>query len=119
MSRRKCSGTFFPWLQIVFDFLIPDLERGSDSAKYFGGRIVEAGAEKNVSFEKAVAYLWISGRVPEWINLRVKGVERGAFHLEIRASPKLAPATGPWRFEGSDHAPFHVLDKAFESAESS
>ena len=60
--------------------------------KYFGGRFLRPEELALLSSTRAANLLWVDGRVPAWINIKVRGLDSETTHIELACCHRLVPA---------------------------
>ena len=82
--------------QVVYSIFPPgkldDEISEMDTVKIWGGRILDIGDLKGLSSVEAGTYLWVDGKVPEWVNLCVINSNDDYTEIEIMACAKVVEA---------------------------
>jgi hypothetical protein len=60
--------------------------------KFLGGRFVNPSELKNLSANRAASLLWVDGKVPSWVNVKVKNYNSDSTELMLEFSRTLVQA---------------------------
>jgi hypothetical protein len=74
-----------------FDFEAAGLTPNNQGLiKYLGGRLLTSEQPRGVEPMRARKYLWIDGKIPLWINLRVHAVDGDFTFIEVHVCDRVS-----------------------------
>lgn len=80
--------------------------------KFLGGRLLLPGQLRSVEPVQAWKYLWVDGKVPQWINLSVHAANAEHTYIEVYVTNRLAAEISQMYHQQEGNPPFHVLGPA-------
>jgi hypothetical protein len=96
-----------------FDFLAAG--RPTDQTgriKFLGGRLLLPAQLRGVEPIRARKSLWVDGKVPQWINLSVHGMDAEHTYIEVAVCGRLTDDPAALYHQREGNPPFHVLGPA-------
>lgn len=85
-GERLVTETLPPSLR--FDFHAAEWPPEKDGrVKFLGGRLLRPEALLGVEEKQAARYLWVDGKVPVWVNLKVHGVDEDHTYIQVIFNP--------------------------------
>jgi hypothetical protein len=103
-------------LSLRFDFAAagrPTDERGH--VKFLGGRLLTPAQLRGVDPVRARKYLWVDGKIPQWINFSVHAADAEHTYIEVTVCGRLAADDRALYHRREGNPPFHVLGPALPS----
>ena len=80
--------------------------------KFLGGRLLSPEELVAVEPIRARKYLWVDGKVPQWINLTVEAADDDHTYIEVRVCDRLASSMEHLYHTREGSPPFHILSPA-------
>lgn len=78
--------------------------------KILGGRILTEDKLRGLKADRAAKFLWVDGKLPEWINLNVENADAQYTYVRVLASSLLVKDVAECLYRCRDGAtPFHIL----------
>ena len=79
--------------------------------KYLGGRLVTPEQLRGVEPAQARKYLWVGGKIPQWINLTVHAANGDFTFIEVHACDRVTADNRKLLYSARDgtKTPFHIL----------
>jgi hypothetical protein len=75
---------------VRFDFAIyGQTPNNKGQIKYLGGRLLTSQQLRGVEPLQAREYLWVDGKIPQWINLKVQSADRDFTFIEVHACNRI------------------------------
>ena len=107
-----------------FNFRAAGRPPGPDGRiKFLGGRLLTPMELVEVEPVRARQYLWVDGKVPQWVNLSVVAADEGHTYIEVAVCGRLTDDPTALYHQQEGNPPFHVLGPAlppgWESLEAS
>ncbi len=101
-------------IEVLPDKLRFDVDCGATGTKegpvkIIGGRLVDPSDLVSMEYIPARRMLWVDGKVPRWVDFRIRRLEVDATIIEIRFSDKLVTDDSTLWHKGEGVPPFHVL----------
>jgi hypothetical protein len=96
-----------------FDFAAAD--RTTDETgrvKFLGGRLLRPARLRGVEPVRARKYLWVDGKVPQWVNLSVHAADGEHTYVEVCVTDRLVAELSQMYHQREGNPPFHVLGPA-------
>jgi hypothetical protein len=80
--------------------------------KFLGGRLLTPEELVGVEPVQARKYLWVDGKVPQWINLSVVAADDDHTYIELSVCGRLTSKKAELYHQREGNPPFHVLGPA-------
>jgi hypothetical protein len=80
--------------------------------KFLGGRLLVPSQLRGVEPVRARKYLWVDGRIPQWVNLLVHAADAEHTYIEVAISSRLTDDFSQLYHQREGNPPFHVLGPA-------
>jgi hypothetical protein len=96
-----------------FDFVAA--ERPTDEqgrVKFHGGRLLTPVQLRGIDAARARKYLWVDGKIPQWINFSVHAADAEHTYIEVVACDRLTADDRALYHRQEGNPPFHVLSPA-------
>lgn len=77
--------------------------------KFLGGRLLPPAQLLGVEPARARKYLWVDGKVPQWINLGVRRADADHTYVEVSVCDRLVTEIAHMYHQREGNPPFHVL----------
>jgi hypothetical protein len=91
--------------------------------KFLGGRLLPPAQLLGVGPAQARKYLWVGGKVPQWVNLSVAAADADHTYIEVAVCDRLTDDPAVLYHQREGNPPFHILSPAlppgWESLEAS
>ena len=91
--------------------------------RFLGGRLLTPANLIGVEPVQARKYLWVDGKVPQWVNLSVVAADADHTYIEVAVCDRLTDDQAALYHQREGNPPFHVLSPAlpprWESVEAS
>jgi hypothetical protein len=80
--------------------------------QFLGGRLLLPAQLRGVEPVRARKYLWVDGKVPQWINLSVHAADAEHTYIEVAVTDRLVAEVAQLYHQREGNPPFHVLGPA-------
>jgi hypothetical protein len=80
--------------------------------KFLGGRLLTPAQLSGVEPVRARKYLWVDGKIPQWINLSVHAADAAHTYVEVMVCDRLTADDRALYHQREGNPPFHVLGPA-------
>jgi hypothetical protein len=77
--------------------------------KFLGGRLLTPDQLRGVEPMRARKYLWVDGKIPQWINFTVHAADAAYTYIEISICARLTADNASLYHQQEGNPPFHVL----------
>ncbi len=77
--------------------------------KFLGGRLLLPVQLRGVEPVQARKYLWVDGKVPQWINLSVHAADAEHTYIEVCVTDRLVAEVAHMCHRREGNPPFHIL----------
>lgn len=85
-------------------------ERGR--IKFLGGRLLTPTQFRGVEPVQARRYLWVDGKIPQWINFSVHAIDADQTYIEVCVCGRLTADDEELYHQREGNPPFHILSPA-------
>lgn len=76
---------------------------------FLGGRRLRPDQLRGVEPVRARKYLWVDGKVPQWVNLAVHAADAEHTYIEVMVTDRLATDPDHLYHQREGNPPFHIL----------
>jgi hypothetical protein len=80
--------------------------------KFLGGRLLTPAQLRGVEPVRARKYLWVDGKIPQWINFSVHSADAEHTYIEVMVCDRLTVNDQALYHQREGNPPFHVLSPA-------
>jgi hypothetical protein len=80
--------------------------------KFLGGRLLAPAQLRGVEPVRARKYLWVDGKIPQWINFSVHAVDADHTYIQVSVCDRLTADARVLYHQREGNPPFHVLGPA-------
>ncbi|OWK41619.1 hypothetical protein [Fimbriiglobus ruber] len=80
--------------------------------EFLGGRLLLPAQLRDVEPLRARKYLWVDGKVPQWVNLSVHGANAEHTYIEVCVTDRLVAEVAHMYHLQEGNPPFHILGPA-------
>jgi hypothetical protein len=101
---------------IRFDFVA--VRRAVDATrriKFLGGRLLTPAQLRGVEPARARKYVWVDGKIPQWINFAVHAADAEHTYIEVVVCDLLTADNQALYHKREGNPPFHILSPALQS----
>lgn len=85
---------------------------GTGRVKFLGGRLLLPAQLRGVEPLRARKYVWVDGKVPQWINVSVHAADAEHTYIEVAVCDRLTDNPAALYHQREGNPPFHVLGPA-------
>ncbi|WP_020474958.1 hypothetical protein [Zavarzinella formosa] len=76
---------------------------------FLGGRLLTPGQLRGAEPVQARKYLWVDGKIPQWINLSVQAADAGFTFIQVCACQRVTADDRALYHQQEGIPPFHIL----------